>query len=261
MATSEGDIRIAVSLLLRQHGSLTTTQVKEYLETVMPFDEDDKQMSKTRSEQKIIQRIGNIVSHQKDDKCTYLNTYIIDKTVKPAIWSLLTGLKSNGSLRKIDSKEIQRRKNKLKTFKPKKIDWQALNDRRTELGRLGEEFVIRYETNRVLSFAPDDGERVLHLSEQQGDGAGFDIVSINEDGSERYIEVKTTQLDKDTPFYMTENERIFFDINKNEENLFIYRVFNFDKKTRKGDIEVISAKDLFLRYSFDPVSYKVTRLP
>lgn len=65
MATSESDIRTAVSLLLRQYGSLTTSEVKELLNTVMPFDNDDMQPSRTRAEPLITQRIGNIVSHQK----------------------------------------------------------------------------------------------------------------------------------------------------------------------------------------------------
>lgn len=63
MATSESDIRKAVSVLLNQYGTLNTTDVKKLLETVIPFDEDDKESSVTRTEPLIMQRIGNIVSH------------------------------------------------------------------------------------------------------------------------------------------------------------------------------------------------------
>lgn len=258
MATSESDIRKAVSLLLRQHGSLTTSEVKKLLNTVMPFDNDDLKMSKTRSEPLITQRIGNVVSHQKDDICTYDNTYIIDKTMKPATWSILIGLQSKDTLHRISNEEVQKRKVRRRTFKPQKIDWNELNHRRTELGRLGEEFVIRYETNAVLSFAPDDLERIVHLSEEQGDGAGFDIVSLNIDGSDKFIEVKTTASGEKTPFYMTENERAFFEINKNEGNLFVYRVFDFDKSTREGKIKIITAQELLDQYNFNPISYKVS---
>ncbi|TVW82206.1 DUF3883 domain-containing protein, partial [Streptococcus pneumoniae] len=130
------------------------------------------------------------------------------------------------------------------------MDWLGLNGRRTELGRLGEEFVIRYETERILGFAPQDTDRLIHLSDVQGDGAGFDIISLNVDGTDRYIEVKTTKGSLDTPFYMTENERLYFDLHKNEGDLFIYRVYNFDKATRKGNVEVIPASKLISDYRF-----------
>ena len=48
----------------------------------MPFDEDDRMMSNTRNEPLIIQRIGNIVSHQTENYKIYLDTYAIDKSGK-----------------------------------------------------------------------------------------------------------------------------------------------------------------------------------
>lgn len=168
-------------------------------------------------------------------------------------------MKSNGTLETITETEIKRRQNLRTQFIPKKIDWQGLNGRQTELGRSGEDFVIRYETKRILNFAPQDASRLIHLSEEQGDGAGFDIISLNDNGSERYIEVKTTKGSLDTPFYMTENERAYFYLHKDEGDLFIYRVYNFDEATRRDVIEIIPASDLFTDYNFDPVSYKVTK--
>ena len=260
MATSESDIRKAVSILLKQYGSLTTSEVKQLLYTVMPFDNDDIQMSSTRNEPLITQRIGNVVSHQADQISRYDNSYVIDKSVRPATWSILVGLESHKTLGKLPDEEVQKRKLRRRSFTPQKIDWQELSNRRTELGRLGEEFVIRYETNIVYQFAPDDLERIIHLSEEQGDGAGFDIISINQDGTDKFIEVKTTEGGADTPFYMTENERAYFEINRCENNLFIYRVFNFNKNTRMGEIMFISAEDLFTQYSFNSISYKVSRI-
>ncbi|MCI2948321.1 DUF3883 domain-containing protein [Staphylococcus caledonicus] len=259
MATSERDIRKAVALLLNQYGRLETSEVKKLLQTVMPFDEDDKMMSNTRNEPLIIQRIGNIVSHQTEKYKTYLDTYAIDKSDRKAYWYLLTGLNSNNSLDILSDKDLKRRQELRSRFIPKKIDWQSLNESREELGKHGEEFVIRYETNRILQFAPEDTNRIIHLSEEQGDGAGFDIISLNEKGMEVYIEVKTTKGSLDTPFYMTENERAFFELYKDENNLFIYRVYNYDEARKTGDIKIISAETLFTQYQFDPISYKVTK--
>lgn len=56
---------------------------------------------------------------------------------------------------------------------------------------------------------------------------------------------------------MTENERLYFELHKDEGDLFISRVYNFDDTTRKGNIEVIPASKLFTDYEFDPISYKV----
>ncbi len=257
MATSESDIRKGVTVLLNQYGTLTTDQVKKLLCTVIPFDDDDNEYSNSRNEPKIMQRIGNVVSHQKELTQTYFDSYYIDKNVHPARWSALVGLKSNKTLNVITEKEIKRRSEIRTRFCPKKIDWQGLNGRHTELGRLGEELVIRYETERILGFAPQDTDRIIHLSDVQGDGAGFDIISLNEDGTDRYIEVKTTKGSLDTPFYMTENERLYFELHKDEGDLFIYRVYNFDDTTRKGNIEVIPASKLLTDYEFDPISYKV----
>lgn len=259
MATTEDDIRKGVSVLLSQYGSLNTSEVKKLLDTVIPFDDDDKLPSPTRAEPLIIQRIGNVVSHQKETVKVYMGMYQIDKSTQPAIWTLMRGLESTETLEKLDAVEIKRKKNKRSQFVPKKIDWQGLNDTRSELGDQGEQFVMRYETNRVLQFAPNDVCRIIQLSKEQGDGAGYDILSLNDDGTERYIEVKTTKGNLDTPFYMTENEKNFFELNMNENNLFIYRVYNFGQVNKQPKIEIISAKELLSNYNFDPVSYKVTR--
>lgn len=48
MATSESDIRKGVSVLLNQYGTLDTTEVKHLLDTVLPFDEDDREPTSKR---------------------------------------------------------------------------------------------------------------------------------------------------------------------------------------------------------------------
>lgn len=257
MATTENDIRTAVVLLLNKYGSLTTSEVKALLDTVMPFDDDDLKLSQTRNEPLILQRIGNVVSHQSENIKSYCNQlYQIDKSEKPARWTLLTGISTNNTIKPLSKTEIESKK-QTKQFKPKKIDWSQIAEKRTELGISGEQFALRYETQRVMQFAANDTDRIIHLSAEQGDGAGFDILSLNNDGTQRYIEVKTTESGADTPFYMTENEKWFFETQKGKGTAFIYRIYNFDLTTKKGDIDIISVDDLFSKYNFDPISYKV----
>ena len=55
------------------------------------------------------------------------------------------------------------------------------------------------------------------------DGAGFDILSRNNNGTDRFIEVKSTKLGKMTPVYLSRNELEFS--REKESNYFLYRVF------------------------------------
>ena len=61
------------------------------------------------------------------------------------------------------------------------------------LGAAGEEFVVRFEVAR-LAHAGKEGlaGKVERVSETRGDGLGFDVLSFDESGRERLIEVKTT---------------------------------------------------------------------
>jgi Domain of unknown function (DUF3883) len=44
------------------------------------------------------------------------------------------------------------------------------------------------------------------VSDEDGDGAGYDILSYERGGKERLIEVKTTNGAAKTPFFITRNE-------------------------------------------------------
>jgi len=77
------------------------------------------------------------------------------------------------------------------------------------LGLMGEELVVEYERTRLLAAGRADlAERVEHISQTQGDGAGYDILTFSLDGEQRFVEVKTTTGDAYTPFDVTANEVI-----------------------------------------------------
>jgi hypothetical protein len=44
------------------------------------------------------------------------------------------------------------------------------------------------------------------MAAEDGDGAGYDILSFDPSGKERLIEVKTTNGAAKTPFFLTRNE-------------------------------------------------------
>jgi len=69
------------------------------------------------------------------------------------------------------------------------------------LGLAGEEFVVDYERWRPIQRGCEHlAARIEHTSKVRGDGAGYDVLSFEEDGRERFIEVKTTAYAKETPF-------------------------------------------------------------
>jgi hypothetical protein len=76
------------------------------------------------------------------------------------------------------------------------------------LGRAGEEFVLATEKKRLERLGRVDLlKQVRWVSAEDGDGAGYDILSFEPDGRERLIEVKTTNGAARTPFFLSENER------------------------------------------------------
>lgn len=111
------------------------------------------------------------------------------------------------------------------------IPWQNVNylekeARNAKLGRAGEEFVIMFEQARLrrsgkLTLA----EKVEHISLSRGDGEGFDVLSFEESGEERLIEVKTTKYGRETPFFVTRREVEASHHFRNDYHL--YRVFEF----------------------------------
>jgi hypothetical protein len=116
------------------------------------------------------------------------------------------------------------------------IDYLAREQANKRLGNLGEELVISYEKWRLeKEGSPGLVKYVVWVSKDIGDGAGYDILSKNRDGSDRYIEVKTTKLGKLTPIYVTKNELQYSQINSN--NYHLYRVFEYGSRVRFFDLK------------------------
>lgn len=106
----------------------------------------------------------------------------------------------------------------------------------TLLGRQGEGFALAFERSRLASLGLDSLiSRIEHVSESVGDGLGFDIHSYEQDGSDRFIEVKTTKYAKPTPFYLSSNEVAVSRLKGPRYHL--YRLFDFGKRTRLYTLE------------------------
>jgi hypothetical protein len=113
----------------------------------------------------------------------------------------------------------------------RKFDPVERDHRNRALGKAGERFVLDLE-RRCLTQADraDLAERVRWVAAEDGDGAGYDIMSFDPAGRQRLIEVKTTNGSVRTPFYLSRNERGFAEEMRAEWR--IYRVHLFAKDPR-----------------------------
>lgn len=116
-------------------------------------------------------------------------------------------------------------------FSPAKRDYLAQEARNRSLGRAGELFVMELEARRLHAAGKKVlRERIEHVAVTQGDGLGYDVLSFEEDGRERLIEVKTTAFGELTPFFVSRNELARSEADA--ERYHLYRVFDFRNRAR-----------------------------
>jgi hypothetical protein len=105
------------------------------------------------------------------------------------------------------------------------VDYGALQEESRRVGRLGEELVVGYERDRLRGEGrPDLADAVCWAADEAGDGLGYDVLSFDVSGEILYIEVKTTALYADTPFYISSAELDF--ARRNAACYALYRVSN-----------------------------------
>ena len=117
----------------------------------------------------------------------------------------------------------------------RKYDVAERDARNRALGRAGEERVLAHErANLLASGRLDLAERVRWVSNVDGDGAGYDILSFEPDGSDRLIEVKTTNGWERTPFHISRNELAIADERRGDWRL--VRLWNFSREPRAFEL-------------------------
>lgn len=109
---------------------------------------------------------------------------------------------------------------------PSGVNYLEIEARNQSLGQAGEQFVIDFERARLIHAGKASlADRVEQVSVTIGPSAGFDIRSFELDGTDRFIEAKTTKYGKNAPFFVTPNELRFSE--EHEDRFFLYRVFRF----------------------------------
>ncbi len=135
--------------------------------------------------------------------------------------------------------------------RPLKINYLEVEQNNRNLGLKGEELAIEYERYSLIKAGKESlASKVKWVSKDIGDGLGFDILSKNLNGSDKYIEVKTTKLGKDCPFFFSSNEYSFSI--ENASNFYLYRIFNF--KTAPKMFVLNGRYDSFCQ--MEPIQFK-----
>ena len=113
---------------------------------------------------------------------------------------------------------------------PRRINYLERESRNRSLGLAGELFVAEAERRRLWKAGRKRlAERIEHVSQSRGDGLGYDVVSFEADGRERFIEVKTTTFGPMTPFFASAKEVAVSDALATFQ---LYRVFRFRTDAR-----------------------------
>jgi len=125
---------------------------------------------------------------------------------------------------------------------PIKVNYLEKEQSNSKLGKSGEELVLLYEKWHLIQIGKESlADQIQWISKDEGDGAGFDILSKETNGKDKYIEVKTTKLGKETPFFFSRNELLFSQNHYSDYQL--YRLFNFENDvklfTKTGGLDKI----------------------
>jgi hypothetical protein len=136
---------------------------------------------------------------------------------------------------------------------PQPVNWLEREARNRSLGAAGEQLVLDSEHERLWRMHRRDlAERIEQVSRTQGDGLGFDILSFEDDGRERLIEVKTTRFGALTPFFTSRNEVA---LSEDRAAFYrLYRLYDFRRSPRLYQLQ----GSLRTTCTLDPVQYQAS---
>ncbi|GAB3978278.1 hypothetical protein GCM10028806_41040 [Spirosoma terrae] len=191
---------------------------------------------------KLIQRTVDFINKYSADYTNLLNT----------IWNIREPVRGGELIQEEPPKPVKAKPKHLLSTSNKAPDYDSLNRTLKAIGNAGEKLVLEFELKRLISEGREDLAKFVR---QQPDGEGYDILSFTKDGTEKYIEVKTTvSNDKNQPFPISSREVEF--VLSHQKSAFIYRLYklSLSEKTAKFFIltgEEFSSKDLL------PITFRV----
>jgi hypothetical protein len=135
----------------------------------------------------------------------------------------------------------------------RKFDVAGRDERNRSLGLAGEKRAYNSERATLISAGREDlAKEVRWVSQEDGDGAGYDIASFTPSGRTRLIEVKTTNGWERTPFHITRNELAVADERRSEWCLL--RLWNFSREPKAFELH----PPLDAHVSLTPTSFQAS---
>lgn len=131
------------------------------------------------------------------------------------------------------------------------IDYRIRESWNRQLAVAGERFVLAFERARLREAGMKDSlDQVAWQSQTFGESFGYDIRSLNDDGSERLICVKTTNYNARFPFNLTDRE--LQRARENPAHFHLYRVFRF---SRGAKLFIVTGNEL-LQETREPIVFR-----
>jgi len=149
----------------------------------------------------------------------------------------------------------EREEDRIKTTISKKIDFDKENKINKKIGERGELVVLKKEKEYLEYIGKKElSAQVRHVSKED-DSAGYDIISFDETGNKKYIEVKSTkQKVANANFLISSNE---YNKARNLPNYYVYIVFEANTTNPK----IYKLKKPFdlppNKIKITPISYRV----
>jgi|GEM_PF-3576981 len=127
-----------------------------------------------------------------------------------------------------------------------------------KLGEAGEKVIIWREKKFLIQSGRKDlADLVEQVSKTKGDHIGYDVLSFDLVGDEKWIEVKTTKGIQTTRFHISENQ--ISTSERNPDNYQLHRLFDFDVTTLKTKLYVLNG-NLRTQLSLVPTKYLASPL-
>ena len=204
---------------------------------------------KRRSNYQVL--LATVAAEQVRDK-TMLDKVALAAVEQPALVPALTDFAKVKSGAPQKENRATEAVNPL-VFRAVKRDYLEREAQNRSLGLAGEEFIVQFEHWRLKQLGQARlADKVDHVSQTKGDGLGYDVLSFDADGKERFIEVKTTSFGRDTPFFVSRGELALSHGAKDQFHL--YRLYEFRKAPRLFDLRGSLNQHCLL----DPVTYKAS---
>ena len=121
----------------------------------------------------------------------------------------------------------------------RKIDYVDKQKNNAANGLIGERLVMLYEEDKLRALGREDLIKDIKWIGKVDDTAGYDILSFDKDGNRIYIEVKTSEGNGQTPFFISANEKSVMDILKSQ--YYVYRIYNV--KTNNPELYILNYND------------------